>query len=246
MKKLSLLVIAVAFCMGFIQAQDSTSKASVTLSTDIVSRYVWRGSDFGASPSIQPTLYYNCSDKLELGVWGSYSMTGVFSEADPYLKLTYKHFSFILTDYFSYSDTQAAKPKYFDFGKKTSNHTFEASLLYKGPDKFPLSILAGTYFYGNDRKWGYDAVKDSTGDNYFSTYIELTYSFKCAKSKFEFFLGITPQAGAYGNSFGVINTGINAYKKIQLTPTFELPMKASLIFNPQAERVFFVVAFTFS
>jgi hypothetical protein len=247
MKKLCFLLLTVVLSIGFLQAQDSCAcKSSVTLSADVMSRYVWRGADFGASPSVQPTLYYNCGGWFELGVWGAYSLKGVYSETDPYLKLTYKYFSLILSDYFSYSDTLTNKPAYFDFGKKTTNHILEASLLFKGPEKFPLSILAGTYFYGNDRNLGYDAVKDSSLENYYSTYIELTYSFKCAHSNFDFFLGLTPQAGVYGNTFGVINTGINAYKKIKLTPTFELPLKASLIFNPQAERVFFVVGFTLS
>jgi len=246
MKKLCFLFFTVLLITVKLQAQDSTCKASITLSADIMSRYVWRGTDYGASPSVQPTLYYNCGGKFELGVWGSYSLKGVYSETDPYLKLTYKYFSFILTDYFIYSDTQTSKPAYFDFGNKTTNHTLEASLLYKGPEKFPLSILAGTYFYGNDRKWGYDAVKDSTMANYYSTYIELTYSFKCAHSNFDICLGLTPHACAYGNGLGIINTGITAYKKIKLTPTFDLPLKTSLIFNPQAERVFFVVGFTLS
>ena len=120
----------------------------------------------------------------------------------------------------------------------------EASILFKGPEKLPLSILAATYIYGNDRNWGYDAEKDSTLANYYSTYFELAYSFKCCQTNFDFFLGLTPKAGAYGNSFGVINTGINAYKKIQITPNYELPMKASLVFNPQAERVYFIVGIT--
>ena len=247
MKKICLLLLlTVIFCNGILKAKDSTCKSSVTLSTDVFSRYIWRGSDYGASPSVQPTLYFNGGGWFELGVWGSYSLKGVYSETDPYLKLTYKYFSVILTDYFIYSDTQTKKPAYFDYGKKTTNHALEASLLFKGPEKFPLSILVGTYFYGNDRKWGYDAVKDSTLENYYSTYIELTYSFKCCHNNFDVFLGLTPRAGAYGNTLGVINTGINAYKKIKLTPTFELPLKASLIFNPQAERVFFVVGFTLS
>jgi hypothetical protein len=248
MKKLCFLVLTVVVSIGSLKAQDSNCKSSVTLSADVMSRYVWRGSDYGASPSVQPTLYYNCDGWFELGVWGAYSFNGGYSETDPYLKLTHKYFSLILSDYFSYSDTQTFKPAYFDFGGKTTNHILEASLLFKGPEKFPLSILAGTYFYGNDRKWEYDTLTKTNIyiKNYYSTYIELTYSFKCCHSNFDFFLGLTPQAGSYGNTFGVINTGINAYKKIKITPTFDLPLKASLIFNPQAERVFFVVGFTLS
>jgi hypothetical protein len=246
MKKLYFLILSVFLITIESQAQDSVCQSNVTLSADIMSRYVWRGADYGASPSVQPTLSLNHGGWFELGVWGAYSLKGVYSETDPYLKLTHKYFSFILTDYFIYSDTQTSKPSYFEYEKKTTNHTLEASLLFKGPEKLPLSLLAATYIYGNDRNWGYDAEKDSTLANYFSTYIELAYSFKCCQTNFDFFLGITPKAGAYGNSFGLINTGINASKKIKITSTFELPLKASLIFNPQTERVFFVVGFTLS
>ncbi len=32
------------------------AQTEITVGTDFVSRYIWRGTDFGSSPSIQPTL----------------------------------------------------------------------------------------------------------------------------------------------------------------------------------------------
>jgi hypothetical protein len=245
MKKLAISFLLIVSGTLIINAQDTSKcNSSVSLSADVMSRYVWRGADYGASPSVQPCLLYNHAGWFELGVWGAYGLKGVYSETDPYLKLTYKYFSVILTDYFIYSDTQSLKPAYFDYGKQTTNHALEASLLFKGPEKFPVSFLAGTYIYGNDRNWGYDTEKDSTLENYFSTYFELAYSFKCLQSNFDVFLGLTPKAGAYGDDFGIVNAGINAYRKIKITESYELPMKASLIVNPQTERIFFVVGIT--
>ena len=54
--KLNLLIIFLAFSTVS-QAQDS-SKWDINPSADIVSRYVWRGIDFGGSPSIQPSLTF--------------------------------------------------------------------------------------------------------------------------------------------------------------------------------------------
>ena len=52
------------------------SIGQVHLGVDIANRYVWRGTDFGESPSMQPTLFYEYagSEKLSFdgGVWVAY------------------------------------------------------------------------------------------------------------------------------------------------------------------------------
>jgi hypothetical protein len=225
-------------------SQDTLSKSSFTIGADLMSRYNWRGTDYGKSPAIQPTLAWIYKNLIEMGIWGSYSMTGVYSEADPYLKLSFKGLSLILTDYFIYSDTSSAITSWVDFGNTTTNHTFEAALQYKGPEKFPISIYAGTYFYGNDRNWGFDKEKDSSLANYYSTYVEFGYNLKCHKNSFDLFIGLTPFAGGYGNTFGIINAGITGKRNIRISNEFELPVKASIILNPQAEYLFFVFGIT--
>ncbi len=53
---MALLAMALALSVG-IQAQEKTSGFS--LGADLVSRYIWRGVDFGGpSPHIQPYLEY--------------------------------------------------------------------------------------------------------------------------------------------------------------------------------------------
>ena len=48
----SIVMTAVALCLiGGLQAQIKFNAAA-----DVMNRYVWRGTDFGSSPSIQPTL----------------------------------------------------------------------------------------------------------------------------------------------------------------------------------------------
>lgn len=57
-------------------------------------------------------------------------------------------------------------------------------------------------------------------------------------------MGITPMAGAYGIKGGLVNCGVTGYRTIKITDKFELPVKASLISNPQASKLFFVFGVT--
>ena len=151
-----------------------------------------------------------------------------------------------ITDYFIHNEMNTNDTRYFDYGSKTTNHTIEGALQYKRTGKFPISILVGTYFYGNDRKITpdlSDTTKTIIKQNY-STYIELGYTVKYRNKSFDLFMGLTPQAGAYGNTFGVVNAGISGYKTIEVSKTFSIPVKASLIANPQARNLFFVIGFS--
>ena len=247
MKKTQILfiIISLMFLSGsaiFAQTKD-TSKINV--SVDFVSRYIWRGLDYGKAPSIQPTLSFT-KGGFEIGAWSAVNTTGSYHELDPYAKYTLKNFTLTFTDYFIHNEMNPNGTKYFDYGSTTTNHTFEGSLQYKEPDKFPISLLVGTYFYGNDRKITPDLADTSKKiikQNY-STYIELGYTVKCRGKSFDLFMGLTPAVGAYGNTFGVVNAGLTGYKTIEVSKTFSIPVKASIIANPQAGNLYFVIGIT--
>ena len=231
-------------CNIFIYAQNKI-ESKINIATDFVSRYVWRGLDYGKAPSIQPTLAF-VKGGFETGVWGAFNTIGSYHEADLYAKYTLKGFTLNFTDYFVHNETKSNDTRYFDYDSKTTNHTFEGSLQYKGPEKFPVSILAATYFYGNDRVITpdhNDSTKTIIKQNY-STYIEMGYTVTCKEKTFDLFMGLTPKAGAYGNTFGIINLGLTAYRTVKITDKFELPLKASLITNPQAGNLYFVLGIT--
>jgi hypothetical protein len=240
-KTFSLYLILIALSLPAFSQSDSTSK--INISTDIVNRYIWRGLDYGRAPSIQPTFSF-IRKNLEIGSWGAFNTNGSYHEVDLYAKYTIWNFNLAFTDYFVHNETNSNHTHYFDYNAKSTNHAFEGSLQYKISDKIPLSILAAVYFYGNDRAWGYDAAKDSTSKNYYSTYVEFGYTLTHKEKTIDFFIGLTPFAGAYGNTFGVINAGISSYRKIPITDKFQLPVKASLIANPQAGNLYFVIGFT--
>jgi hypothetical protein len=240
-----------------LQAQDSTtdsepekvkseSKIKLNVGADIMSRYIWRGTDYGHSPSIQPTLSLTAGG-FEIGGWGAIATNSFYQEIDAYAKYTLRNFSLVLTDYYIPSVTgvsAAPDSSYFNFADEETAHSLEGSLLYKGGEKLPLWVMGCVFFYGNDKRWGYDAEKDSTNQTYYSTYLEAGYTFKIKENSADLFLGFTPAAGAYGNTMGVINMGITGYRKIKITDDFELPVKASLIFNPQSSNVYFAFGIT--
>jgi hypothetical protein len=242
----------------------------LNVGADIVSRYVWRGLDYGSSPSIQPTLSFNLGS-FELGYWGAIAIANNYIETDLYAKYSIKGFSVSLTDYFipataaSVNDTRftyCKNPDVIDYDTTTNEnlnkfscHSVEATLQYKGPEKYPFSILVGTYIYGNDKS-AEDTVFTKSGlvqsvkfRNRYSTYIELGYSFAVKEFNFDVFAGATPfssvySSPAYDGGFAVVNTGITGYRSIKITENYSIPLKASIIFNPQASQIHFVFGLT--
>jgi hypothetical protein len=237
-----------------LQAQGSStdtiakpeSKVKLNVGADIMSRYIWRGTDYGHSPSIQPTLSLTVGG-FEIGGWGAIATNSFYQEIDAYAKYTLRNFSLIVTDYYIPSVTGvSASPdsSYFNYADEETAHSLEGSLLYKGGEKLPLWLQGSVFFYGNDKRWGYEAAKDTTNQTYFSTYIEAGYTLAIKETSADFFIGFTPWAGAYGNTLGVVNLGVTGYRKIKITENFALPVKASLIFNPQSSNVYFAFGIT--
>lgn len=222
------------------------SKIKMNIGSDIMSRYIWRGCDYGDSPSIQPTLSFVMSN-FEAGCWSAVSTNSFYKEIDLYAKYTYKNISLIFTDYYVPSVNGAPSSpdtRYFNYVDKETAHTFEGSFLVKGGGKFPLWLTAGVFIYGNDKRWGYDIKKDTTDETYYSSYIEAGYTFSIQENNLDLFLGFSPSAGAYGNDMGIVNLGLTGYRKIKITDSFELPVKSSLIFNPQASNAFIMFGIT--
>lgn len=242
MKRLIYSAILVLTILGnAANAQTTTpeeKKSTINIGADLMSRYVWRGLDYGASPSVQPYIEYAHKSGFTLGYWGAMSTLGTYSEVDLYAKYAVKSVTFIATDYFFPKDGIPATKsfEYLNYKKATTGHLIEGSVQYKGGDNCPLSLLLGTVLYGADQK--------SNGDLRYSTYAELGYTFKCNGSNFDTFMGLTPSNGLYGTSFGVVNMGITGYKTIKLTDKFELPVKASIIANPQTSNIYLVFGIT--
>ena len=143
-KFLSLAVALFAGLSGTAQAADGFK-----IGTDLVSSYVWRGSDIGDSPAIQPALSSTFKDSgIVLGAWGSYAISSNsgsyrYQETDFYATLPVGPFSVTVTDYYI-PVTGSGHTDAFDF-KGDGPNTAEVSLAYAQDN---LSLLAAYNFAG--------------------------------------------------------------------------------------------------
>lgn len=199
------------------------------LGADLLSRYVWRGVDFGESLSIQPALEFTAG-ALTVGSWASYSVAADgagANEHDLYLSFALGPVSIGLTDY--YFPGPGGLP-FFNFdGDGEGAHFLEFNASAGGTDTFPLTIAANIFFYNET-------------DN--SIYVEFGYPFSVEDVALDLSIGIVPQASAfYGTgAFGVTVIGLSAAKEIPITDQFALPISVSYILNPtpDASRSFLV------
>ncbi|HWQ25384.1 MAG TPA: hypothetical protein VN367_01250 [Chlorobaculum sp.] len=164
-KSAKLLSLAVALLAGF---GTSTAQAEgFKVGADVVSSYVWRGTELGDSPAIQPNVSYTFKDSnIVLGAWGSYALQkstpgGIsgdyrYKEVDLFATLPVGPFSFTVTDYYVPVDGVGDS---FDFSNDGPNTVeLSANYVYKN-----LGLTAAIFVAGND----YDNAK----------YCEATYKF---------------------------------------------------------------------
>jgi hypothetical protein len=226
MKKVTSLLVflfAMAILLTFtlkIKAQEEEKSSPISIGVDLMSRYVWRGTDYGSSPSIQPSMELGLGG-FALGLWGAYTtnLPGV-QELDLYATYTISDVVTIgITDYFFPDEIFGYD--YYEFRGDSSAHILEGMASFNGLENLPLTFMVGYNF-------AYDSEN--------STYLELGYSF----SILDIFLGAGNGFYTSDGKFNVVNLGISVSKDIKITEKFSLPISASFITNPQAEKVHFV------
>ncbi len=250
MKQISYLfaVVLLLTLSAFPVNAQQENETPFDLSLDLMSRYVWRGTDFGGSPSIQPGFSYSVSG-LTIGTWGAYTVNNPGAqELDLYLSYAFLDdmFSVTITDYF-FPNELAVNDHYFDYRDEHTGHVFEASLAFNGTEKLPLGVLVATNVYGADARRLND--DGSMAGNQYSTYAELSYSF----SFIDVFAGMNltspdtdlGETGFYGDKAGFVNIGCTVYKDIRVSETFSMPLFVSLITNPLTEKIFLVAGLSF-
>ena len=244
-----------------IATEKNNSGATINFGADLVSRYIWRGIDYGNSPAVQPNLSFSWNG-LNIGAWGSYAFSGHqvqvndstvadenYAETDLYISYTYRWFTLMVFDFFVPNGIEPnAGSSYFDYNNATTGHAFEGSLSFAGPDKFPLQVFVSTLFYGADKNRDSLGIYGQGSKNNFSTYFELAYKFNVTKIGVELkpFIGGIPFGSSwYGPYAGVTNIGLTAKKGIPVTSVYSLPVQVSVITNPQVQSVFFVFGVSF-
>jgi len=159
MKDRCMLVAGLAFCgtLAAISPRDLASQ-SVGIGADFVSRYVWRGLDFGESFSVQPSFSIT-TGRLELGAWGSYSISADgagANENDLYLSYSIQSesgagISFGVTDYYFPTPPVEEDHDGHEHGHEeeppgffhSESHYLEPFVQLSGPTSFPASLFVG-------------------------------------------------------------------------------------------------------
>ena len=210
--KFTLLTIVALFSTNISYSQD--------FGADLVSSYVWRGTQFGSGSHIQPYMDLE-SGNLSGGVWGSFptSAKGGGNELDLWMS--------------------------YDFGPLAltiTNYTFpgEGGVYSKGEGLFNgdyTELSASTSIGGVNLSAGYftevEALYIELGTSIGAVDIALGYGDDSADAFY-----------ADGES-GLINMSFSGSKDIQITDSYSLPVFGSFIVNPKAETAFLVFGISF-
>jgi hypothetical protein len=229
---LSIMVISTMPATG----QD---KLETSAGVDIVSKYVWRGVDQGQAAALQPGLGLSYKG-LSLGAWGSTSL----ADPQPYeldfsLGYSVGGFSIGITDYY----WSGLEGSFFDYHADT--HLFEGNLAFTFGEKCPLTLSWNTFFAGK-------SDQDEKGKQQFSTYIEAAYDFSLGGLDFTASIGAAPWtsyawlSSDYGKTgFQVSSISLLGTKKLEITPTFSVPLFVQCIFSPATDASHLVIGFSF-
>ncbi|MDR0744899.1 MAG: hypothetical protein LBF17_00145 [Mediterranea sp.] len=224
---LSVWAVSLLVVLGS-SAVKAQENVEVSIGADVVSGYIWRGTNLGGV-SIQPSISVSKSG-FSLTAWGS---VGIDSNDTKEFDLTLGYgaggFSVAVTDYWFNS-----APRYFDYRARGA-HVFEATLGY---DLGPVALS------WNTNVAGYDYYKKD-GKRAYSTYVEAVVPFKLGGFDFAAEVGVTPWEGTYSDALNVTNIGLGVSKEIKITDSFTLPAFAKVTTNPFEDKAYFVFGLTF-
>lgn len=238
MTKLTRALLAPLFmlCLASMISVPEVQAQSISVGSDIVNRYVWRGNDFGNAAAFQPSLSYS-NGGFTVGSWGSFSMATDSQEEELDLYASYAFetesgtFSVAVTDYYFPGSSE-----FFDYSSAEDggDHTIEPSVSYSGPESFPISVTAAIYAYG-----------EFAANN--SVWLEASYPFSVNDVDMSFGIGGTPsdEDANFGVAGGDSDTGltklsITASKSIEITDSFSLPVSGTYYVNPYKAESYFI------
>jgi len=208
--KISLIILSLFF-NNLIYSQD--------FGADVVSSYVWRGTQFGSGAHVQPYMSLG-SGNFEAGVWGSFptSADGGGDELDLYLGYDFGPFALTITNYT------------FPVGGGMYS---DGDGLFEGDY---TEVSASTSIMGVDLSAGYFTDVEAL-------YIEIGFSAGLVDIAVGYGNDKADPWYANGGS-GIVNMSFSASKEIKFSDGFSLPVFGSFIYNPNAEAAFLVFGFS--
>tara|TARA_B100001248_G_C27301426_1_gene417365 strand:+ start:345 stop:1001 length:657 start_codon:yes stop_codon:yes gene_type:complete len=211
----SILAVSALFFAFNVQ----TAKAQ-DFGADLVSSYVWRGTQFGTGPHVQPWMSIG-SGGLDAGIWGSFPTTasGGGNELDLYVSYDFGGVAVTVTNYTFPGD-------YGSYGG--------------GPGLFDgdfTEIAASTSIGGIDLLAGYFTDAEAL-------YIEAGFSLGPVGVAVGY--GSDNDGAFYaGGDSGIVNLAFSGSKDIKITEDYSLPVFGSFVYNPDAETAFLLFGVSF-
>ncbi len=206
--------------VGLVMMFSATAKAEgFSVGADVVSRYVWRGTQFGDGVAAQPWLSYTTPGiGVEIGAWGSYDFSDDdANEVDLYITVPFgDYFSFTVTDYY-FPTLPGADTDIFNYDDGSA-HFVELSAGFEYEN---FSLMGGIFVTNDD-------------DN--SKYVEAGYNFY-NKDDYSASVFVSGGDGIYTThaDFDLVTFGVSASKDI---------FWGSYIVNPDQETSWLVVGVT--
>ncbi len=210
--KFALLTIVALMSTNISYSQD--------FGADVVSSYVWRGTQFGSGAHIQPYMDLG-SGNLTGGVWGSFptSAKGGGNELDLWVSYDFGPLALTVTNY-----TFPGEGGVYADGEGLFNGDY-------------TELAASTSIMGVDLSAGYFTEVEAL-------YVELGFSTGAVDIAFGY--GDDQADGFYaGGGSGLVNMSFSGSKDIQISDNYALPVFGSFIINPEAETAFLVFGISF-
>jgi hypothetical protein len=210
--KFALLTIVALLSPNISYSQD--------FGADLVSSYVWRGTQFGSGAHVQPYMDLG-SGNLTGGVWGSFptSAKGGGNELDLWVSYDFGPLALTVTNY-----TFPGEGGVYADGEGLFNGDY-------------TELAASTSIMGVDLSAGYFTEVEAL-------YVELGFSTGAVDIAFGY--GDDQADGFYaGGGSGLVNMSFSGSKDIQISDNYALPVFGSFIINPEAETAFLVFGISF-
>lgn len=211
-------------------------KVSLEIGADVVSSYIWRGTDCGGF-SVQPsaTLTFNKTG-ISLGAWASAELfeNADFANMNEFdLTLSYSPIEALSVGVTDYHFCDGNYIRDWNFSGYAT-HYLEANVSY---DFGPVAVAWNTCLTGNDY--------NSKGDRAYSSYFEVSAPFKLGGLDCSGAVGVLPwedsfTSGGDNGGFNVNNLSFTATKEMD-----KISFSGQIVYNPQTEATYFVVGVSF-
>lgn len=211
---------------------------SLFVSLELTSHYIWRGLEYGNSPTSFGKFIYT-TKHFDAYLEGIYGLNDSHSEVDLGVGLSYKWIYFGLSDYY-YPSSVGKKDKYFRLNNKTTGHYIEAYSIIT-PKCLPFQLTLSSYVFGADKK--------GNGKQAFSSYAELTYIQNLKNNtNLELTIGANLNKGFYTeyiDGISITNIALKYNTNFKFG-SFLLPVSASYVVNPYKNKSFFIITVYFT